>query len=104
MCQVNIFIVMNIKKIIKEEIDDFEWAKDIEPSNFTVGDCILFYRVRWTITSIDDGYLTVRSNDFDLSQEWAETVWREDSITELLSDGTMKRCEDGDGNHLTQPE
>jgi hypothetical protein len=95
---------MNIKKIIKEEIDDFEWTKDIEPSNFTVGDCILFYRVRWTITSIDDGYLTVRSNDFDLSQEWAEAKWLEETVTELLSDGTMKRCEDGDDNHLTQPE
>lgn len=27
MCQDNIFIVMNIKKIIKEEMDDFEWAR-----------------------------------------------------------------------------
>lgn len=31
MCQVNIFIVMNIKKIIKEEMGDFDWASDVEP-------------------------------------------------------------------------
>jgi hypothetical protein len=40
MCQVNIFIVMNIKKIIKEDMGDFDWASDVGEYEPKVGDTV----------------------------------------------------------------
>ena len=40
MCQVNIFIVMNIKKIVKEEMGDFDWASDVGDYEPKVGDTV----------------------------------------------------------------
>lgn len=98
-----IFINMNLKKFIKEEIDDFDWAKgDIEyPIDFLIGK-----KMYWRSNNLgdlidDDGYTMRELNKKDLTlgkirwnSNWVITKlddWKdENAVIELSGGGSSK--------------
>jgi len=89
-----IFIYVNIKQIIQEEINDFDWVSNMV--SIDIGTCIEFpwgtkgESKHYTITSMDSQVVQLSSNNTDDKQMWGRK-----KVLEKLGDGTMLLCNKG---------
>jgi hypothetical protein len=79
---------MDIKRIIQEEIDSFEWADEVE--GIHVGMCLSFknHHNRFTITQISGDVAWLTSPDTD---GWVQYGVRK--LKGLIGNGTMTLCQ-----------
>lgn len=85
---------MNLKKLIREEIDSFEWVDDI-PTTLVVGSCVtdsdgLEYEV---VDTTNRTYVLRITNPKSLYSRHNRFHWNVDEVDRALSDGTMSHCQ-----------
>mgnify|MGYP003638809402 FL=1 len=79
---------MDIKRIIQEEIDSFEWADEVE--GIHVGMCLSFpnHHNRFTITQIDGDVVWLTSPNTDRQVQYGVR-----KLKGLIGNGTMTLCQ-----------
>ena len=84
---------MDIKKIILEEVNDFDWVSDIV--DIHVGMCIVFpwgtegESKNWVVSGIEGSDITLTSID-----KGVEQVWGIQMVRDKLRNGSFKLCDD----------
>ena len=78
---------MNIKRIIQEEMDSFEWADEVE--GIHVGMCLSFpnHHNRFIITQIDGDVVWLTNPDGDEFEYYVR------KLKGLIGNGTMTLCQ-----------